>query len=129
MTFAAGLPLAGWKVLIVEDQFLIATDMRRMVIALGGEALGPYRSVEQARELLASQTPDFALLDINLDGKPVFELAEELSGRGVPFAFASGYDDFAIPEAHRGVPRLDKPLSRVDLEQAVLRLRADASPR
>jgi len=129
MTAAAGLPLAGWKVLIVEDQFLIATDMRRVVTALGGEPVGPCRSVEQARELMASRTPDFALLDINLDGRPVFELAEELTRKGVPFAFASGYDDFAIPEAHRGAPRLDKPLSRIDLEQAVLRVRAGASPR
>jgi len=122
------LPLAGWKVLIVEDQFLIASDMKRIVAALGGETIGPCRSVDQARELLASCSPDFALLDINLDDKPVFELAEELSRRGVPFVFASGYDDFAIPEPHRHVPRLDKPLSRADLEQAVLRLRAGVSP-
>jgi DNA-binding LytR/AlgR family response regulator len=116
-------PLAGRRVLIVEDQFLIADEMRRSVIALGGEAIGPCPSVTAARQSVGEQTPDVAFLDVNLRGENVFAFADELARLKVPFAFATGYDSWMIPPAYRDLPRMQKPVSPTALQEAIALLK------
>ncbi|MDB5466291.1 MAG: response regulator receiver protein [Phenylobacterium sp.] len=109
-------PLHGRKVLIVEDQYLIAAELRHTVIALGGEVLGPCAAVADAMTLLEHSDIDFALLDVNLRGETVFPVAAALDLRRVPFAFATGYEPGVIPTIYRERPRLEKPVSRAKLQ-------------
>lgn len=103
--------LEGRRILVVEDEYLIADDMRDALLDAGAEVLGPVPSIDAAASLIqAEDRIDGALLDINLGGTTVFEIADTLMARGVPFAFATGYDQWAIPERFAQVPRLEKPV-------------------
>jgi DNA-binding NarL/FixJ family response regulator len=111
-------PLHDKRVLIVEDQYLIADDMRRAVLALGGLPVGPYANIEGA--MMALEPPvDLALLDINLAGTEVYPLVDELLSRHTAVVFATGYDDSMIPERYKACGRLRKPVSRANLQSAV----------
>jgi DNA-binding NarL/FixJ family response regulator len=114
--------LDGRCVLVVEDQYLVADEMRRMVTALGGDVVGPVARATAAIDLLGKRPVDFALLDINLGNGDAYPLAAELKRREVPFLFATGCEPWVIPEAFQDVPRLDKPLTSRILADAVLRL-------
>lgn len=113
--------LAGRRVLIVEDRYLIAAEMADEVARLGGEVIGPTGSVATASELAAAPV-DIALLDVNLDGEWVFPLAEVLARKGVPMIFLTGYDDDSMPEAWRDHPRLRKPVSGRSLRAELMKL-------
>lgn len=115
-------PLSGKRVLVVEDRYVIAADMCDEVSRMGGEVVGPSASVIRACELLAVETVEFALLDVNLDGTPVFPVAEMLERRGVPFIFLTGYDDFILPDEWRDRPRLSKPVSSRRLQDEVVKV-------
>ena len=115
------------RVLIVEDQYLIADEMRRAVSALGGTVVGPCATLQDALNTVEYSTPDLAILDINLRGEEVFELAEELSRREIPFIFATGYEGWSIPERFRDRPRLEKPVRPSALREAVERLCGERS--
>ncbi|EYD76939.1 putative response regulator receiver (CheY-like protein) [Rubellimicrobium mesophilum DSM 19309] len=98
-------------ILVVEDEYLLADDLRRDLEAAGARVLGPVASVPEALELIEEAgRVDAAILDVNLAGRMVFPVAEVLSRRGVPFVFATGYERWALPEAFARVPRCDKPL-------------------
>jgi DNA-binding response OmpR family regulator len=114
--------LDGKRVLVVEDRYLIAAEMCDEVGRLGGVVVGPSASVRQARDLLAGQQVDLALLDVNLDGEEVYPLAEALDQRGVPFIFLTGYDDWMLPETWRRRPHLRKPMNARALRTAVRRI-------
>ena len=114
--------LAGRRVLVVEDQYLVAVEMRRIVMSLGGEVLGPVARTPAALSLLAGASVDLALLDINLGDDDAYSIATELLRRQVPFIFATGCEPWVIPEAFQSVPRLDKPLTLRALADAVQRL-------
>ena len=116
------LPLANRRVLVVEDQYLVADEMRRTVISLGGEVLGPVPRARLALELLGEQSIDLALLDINLGGEEVYPLAGELMRRGRPIMFATGCEPWVIPEEFKAVPRLEKPLTARALTDSIERL-------
>ena len=115
-------PLAGLTVLVVEDQFLIADEMRRVIADLGGEVAGPAPNVAAAQALLEAGAPDVALLDINLDGEQVWQIAHRLRDLGVPVIFATGYEASRIPPAFQREPYLDKPVTAKALAAAVERL-------
>lgn len=114
--------LDGRCVLVVEDQYLVADEMRRMVKAMGGDVLGPVARAKAALELLSGRAVDFALLDINLGDGNAYEVATELIRRDVPFLFATGSEPWVIPDEFQEVPRLDKPLTSRTLADAVHRL-------
>ena len=98
-------------ILVVEDEYLIADDMRGALLEAGAEVLGPVPTVDAAITLLAAAPQlDGALLDINLAGTMVFDFADTLAHRAVPFVFATGYDKSAIPDRFADVPRLEKPV-------------------
>ncbi len=97
--------------LVVEDQFLVADEMHRTVKAMGGEVIGPARNLETAMEMLGHETPDLALLDINLKDEKVFPIARELSRRKVTYIFTTGYETWTLPPEFQGDPHLEKPVT------------------
>ena len=116
--------VAGRRVLVVEDEPLIAMDIEDKLVAAGCEVIGPAPSLETARRLLAATAPDCALLDANLAGRTVGELAAELARRGIRFAFVSGYGRQALPEGFRDAPLLAKPFGSGPLIEMVRALLA-----
>ena len=105
-------------VLVVEDEYFIADEIAGALHRYGARVAGPAPDVEAARRLLDDGV-DCAVLDINLKGEMVFGFAEELEARGVPFVFATGYDQPVIPERFRDVPRFEKPLKVDELLRTV----------
>jgi DNA-binding response OmpR family regulator len=102
--------LKGSRILIVEDEYLLADDLSHALSDAGAEVLGPIASVEDATAFIAGEPSiDAAVLDVNLRGDMVFPVADALHARGVPFAFATGYDQWALPERFAGAPRVEKP--------------------
>jgi two-component SAPR family response regulator len=118
----AETPLAGRKVLIVEDQYLIADDLCALVERLGGHVLGPISRVGSAMAALQAETPDLALLDVNLEEELVYPLAAALQEAGVPFLFTTGYDATVIDPRFGQVPHLSKPIGQGQLVEVVRRL-------
>lgn len=106
-----GGDLAGRRILIVEDEYLIASELRMAFERAGAELIGPVPDVAKALELLAlTQELDGAVLDINLGGEMAYPVAEALRARNVPFVFATGYDAQHIPAEFRSAPRYEKPI-------------------
>lgn len=102
----------GKVILVVEDDFFIATDLCRSLATEGIEVLGPVGRIDDALGLIArSGRIDGALVDLNLHGVMAFPVADALSERRVPFMFVTGYDDAAIPERFRKVPHYHKPVA------------------
>jgi CheY-like chemotaxis protein len=83
--------LDGKRILIVEDEFLIAMTARDMVEEFGAIVIGPAATVEEALELARKEAIDIALLDLNLHGQSSVVVAEELEARQIPVVFATGY--------------------------------------
>ena len=99
--------LEGMRILIAEDEYLLADDLTRYFESAGAVVLGPAPTIESARQFLPQAQA--AILDVNLSGEFVFPLADELTERGVPFVFFTGYDEVALPERFRFVGSLTKP--------------------
>jgi DNA-binding response OmpR family regulator len=100
----------GSRILVVEDEYLLADDLYHTLTDAGAEVLGPIASVEDATAFIAREPSiDAAVLDVNLRGEMVFPVADALRERGVPFAFATGYDEWALPERFAKAPRVEKP--------------------
>lgn len=111
--------LRGRRVLVVEDEYMLAEDLRQELEDQGAEVLAPVPTVAEALELLhQGPAPDLAILDINLQGEMVYPVADALRAQAIPFLFATGYDAQAIPPAYADVPRAEKPLALRDLTQA-----------
>ena len=113
------IDLRGRCILVVEDEWFIADEIAGALSRHHAKVLGPAADVEAARGLLQGERPDCAILDINLKGEMVFGFAEELEARGVPFVFATGYDQPVIPERFRAVARFEKPLKVDELLRTV----------
>lgn len=108
-------PRRGRRVLVVEDEYLIAIQIGAMLRDLGCETVGPVGDVVGAFALITQERPDAALLDICLDVGPSFLLAGVLEQRRIPFAFATGYEGGVLPPRFAAVPRLLKPFGRTEL--------------
>jgi CheY-like chemotaxis protein len=113
-------------VLVVEDEFLIALDLELLLRRHGWRVLGPAATVAAALRLLRQgDTPDVALLDVNLRGEPVTPVAEELRARGVPFVLASAYDRLGpAAAALAGALNVGKPTDERRLLAALARAAA-----
>ena len=117
-----GEDLAGLRVLIVEDEFLLAMELETLVEGGGCTAVGPASSVGQALALIDGEEPDVALLDVNLKGERATPVAAALQQRGVPYVLITGYSDAQLSEPElRRAPRVDKPVSSRALTRAVKR--------
>ena len=105
------MPLAGRKILIVEDEYLIAEDLAALLREAHAEIIGPAASLPQAMRLVSETDHiDAAVLDINLRGVNVFPCVDELRSRGIPTMFMTGYGENNIPADYSTIGRCEKPL-------------------
>ena len=110
------------KVLIVEDEFLVAMMIADMLSDLGHDVIGTATNLAAAVQKSSSLPVDFAVLDVNLNGELSYPAADALAARGIPFLFATGYSSKGLQERYMSVPRLQKPFDIRTLERAVLNL-------
>jgi PAS domain S-box-containing protein len=110
---------AARRIIIIEDEPLVAMDIEAQLISAGWNVVGIAGTLEQARALIANAGCDAALLDVNLGGQPVDDLATALTRRNIPFAFATGYGRSALPAGFRDGMVLNKPFSAAQLQAAV----------
>lgn len=121
--------LEGFRILIVEDEYFLADDLDEALTGAGAEVLGPIPSVEAATAFITGGAAiDAAILDINLHGEMVFPAADALRERGIPFAFATGYDQSALPDRFAQVPRLEKPFKGARVAAVLAPLMATCAP-
>jgi CheY-like chemotaxis protein len=111
--------IAGRRILVVEDEMLIAMVIEDVLQSIGSEIVGPAATLEKALKLAAEETFDVAILDVTIRGGKVYPVAELLAARGIPFLFASGYGDWVLPEALRDKPRLMKPFTAAALREQI----------
>ena len=101
----------GRRILVLEDEALIALDLAATLKDAGWEVIGPAGNVAAALRLLETAgDPDIACLDLNIGSETSHGLARDLRSRGVPVIFISGRDARALPDDLRDMPLLGKPL-------------------
>jgi CheY-like chemotaxis protein len=115
-------PLAGLSFLVVEDELLIGLDLVDRLERLGADAVQSVSSKNVCLQVIETNSFDCALLDANLHGRPVDEIAAALTRRKVPFVFVTGYGRTGLPAAFQQAPALLKPVSDEQLTQAVTSL-------
>lgn len=118
--------LAGRRVLVVEDEYLIARDLEYSLQQAGADVAGPVPDVQQALMLIEADALDAAILDVNLRGDSVYAVADRLTASGVPYLFATGDVQIADRSDYRSRPKLEKPILRDELLRAVNKLVAPA---
>ena len=109
--------LAGVRVLVVEDEALVAMLLEDMLEDLGCTLAASASNVTDAVGLAQTAELDVAILDVNLGGQSSAAVAEALTARGKPFIFATGYGEAGVPDAFRGRPALQKPFGMHDVER------------
>lgn len=109
------------KILIVEDEFLVAMELESILSASGLAVLGPVSTVVAALEILAECRPDAAVLDVNLRGESVTPVALSLQRMAVPFVLTTAYRADDLPDALLGSVNMGKP---VDSKSVVTTLKA-----
>ena len=107
------------RVLIVEDEAMIAMLVEDMVLDFGSEVVGPVANMTDAINLARSAELDTAILDINVGGSVIFPVADILIERGIPFIFATGYGSVGLPPRFHNSPTLPKPFSYQSLAEAL----------
>lgn len=113
--------LAGRKILIVEDESLVAMLLETMLEDMGCELFGTASRVPEALEMLSGDDrPDAALLDVNVAGETVYPVAELLKARGIPMVFSTGYGQGGLAEGWHDQPNLQKPYTEPMIQQALM---------
>jgi CheY-like chemotaxis protein len=107
--------LDGVRVLVVEDEYLVAVLIEEMLESLGCIVTGPFPRLPEALDAVDRDTYDAAVLDINLAGERIDPVAEALSRRNVPFVFVTGYGAGALPREFAEWPLICKPFRMADL--------------
>jgi CheY-like chemotaxis protein len=115
----AAVELTGRRVLVIEDESMVTMLIHDTLADIGCEVVGSASRFDDALAKAKSLPFDIAILDVNLNGRQTFPIAEALSERGVPFVWATGYGAGGLPESHQKVPVLPKPFQLSDLEQAL----------
>ena len=114
--------LAGKRILVVEDEPLVALDIVAALEGVGAEVVGSAGTAKEALSLIDDTALDAALLDANLRGHPVDEIAAALAARNIPFLFVTGYGPGSLPKAFAKTAMLSKPFSQEQLVAAVTSL-------
>lgn len=109
--------LDGKRVLVVEDEMLVALLIEDMLADLGCIILGPFNTVAKALQAAATGGIDLALLDVNIGGEKVYPVADALAERRIPFLFLSGYGETAIPPGHPDWRVCSKPFRSRELTE------------
>lgn len=110
------------RILLAEDELLIAMDTQSMLEQCRCAVLGPVPNVERALSLIRSDPPDAAVLDVNLAEEHVWPVADLLREQGIPFILVTGYGSEEVPERFRGGPLLPKPTNLEALGRALQEL-------
>jgi CheY-like chemotaxis protein len=118
--------LLGRRILVVEDEMLVAWLLQDMLTDLGCVVIGPAASVGAALALIEVQGLDAAVLDVNLGGQMSYPVADALLARGVPFVFSTGYASNRLQEGYRTYSALQKPYHMTELSDALAGLMAPA---
>jgi len=119
------LPLSGFHILVAEDEYMMASDLRRDLQGQGATVLGPAPTLAKTIDLIEAEPHiDAALLDVSLNGDPVFPAADLLTERGVRFLFTTGYDRSTIPSRFSQVPLCMKPIDNNKVLAALRNLMA-----
>lgn len=103
------------RVLVVEDDALIALDIQMQLEDNGWEVVGPAGTVAKAMELATRQAFSVAVLDINLGSAKSFDVAQFLDGKGIPVIFLSGDSGSMMPATMKGLEILSKPINYLKL--------------
>jgi DNA-binding NtrC family response regulator len=113
--------LANRRVLLAEDEGLIALDVEAMLQGFGCEVVGPLSDLEDILLAIQAQPLDGALLDVNLRGRQVFDILPQFINRNIPVVLTSGYDDASLfPHAFRELPRISKPFDQNTLHRVCM---------
>jgi CheY-like chemotaxis protein len=116
--------LTGRRVLVVENEYVVAMDVSDALLCDGAEVIGPAVSVTGAMDLVGAESPDAAVLDLSLYDGMIYPVVDALTARAVPIVFTTGYSCKDILEQYRHIPCLEKP---VDPEE-IIRVIADTAP-
>jgi CheY-like chemotaxis protein len=111
--------LKGRRILLIEDSPVVGPFTADLLAELGCVVVGPAPNMAAARELIDAGEFDGALIDIHIRGERVFPLCELLQTHGLPFAFTSGYADWQMPDKWQSRPRLQKPYTLGQVEEAL----------
>lgn len=109
--------MSGTRVLLVEDEALVALMVEDMLEELGLEVVASAAHVKRACELATTTSFDLAVLDVNLAGEQVFPVARILRDRRIPFLFSTGYGTPPVEEEFRDAPSIGKPFSIDQLKE------------
>ena len=124
---ASSVGLRGRRVLIAEDEYLLASKMVEEFAKLGVETIGPASTVKRALDLVEHCGPlDAAMLDIKLRNEMIFPVADALRARGVPFVFTTGYNQKIIPDGYKDVVRYEKPFDVAEVARVVAQISVDS---
>lgn len=116
------MDMQGKRVLIVEDEALLALEIGAMLQECGMTPVGPSSCSDDALRLIHGQLIDCAVLDVNLQGESTERIAAELAARAIPFVFVTGYSREDIPERFRTAPLVMKPFAPAKLLDTILAL-------
>lgn len=121
-------PLDGRRILVVEDESLVAMLIETILEDMGCHVIGPIAAVDDAMKTVSDEGHiDGALLDVNVAGREVFPVADALKDRGVPFVFSTGYGEGGLPEHWRGQPTIQKPFTEQTIREALMKALGVAS--
>lgn len=115
------------RVLIVEDEMLVALDMANLLERGGYVVVGLAGSVTEALALLRKETFDIALLDVNLGGKTVEPVAKSLATRAIPFGLVTAYPSHILPQSLRTRPCITKPFGIAEVTRLAAQLLSEAN--
>ena len=110
------------RILIVEDEFLVALYLEDVLTDMGHQVVGPCTRIQAAIALAREGNIDFAIIDINVAGTPSFPVADILRQRGIPFVFASGYGLEGLVDGYRNETTLKKFYNLDELRGALVRV-------
>jgi CheY-like chemotaxis protein len=119
--------ISGLRVLVVEDEALVAMALEDTLEELGCEVVGIASRIDTAKTAIRARDFDCAILDINVHGEPIYPVAASLDEQHVPFVFLTGYDTKEVMQAYRDRPVLHKPLEPWALREALVRMKNHAA--
>jgi DNA-binding response OmpR family regulator len=111
--------VVGLRLLVVEDEMLIAMTIEDVLTDMGCVVVGPASSVAKAMDLLKGEEVDGAILDLNLKGEQAIPVAEALQKQGTPFFFLTGYGSTGTSQTMLDAPTLPKPFDPTALQQLI----------
>jgi two-component SAPR family response regulator len=109
--------ITGLRVLVVEDENLVALLLEDLLAELGHIVIGPVARLKKALDLIQGEEIDLAILDVNINGEETYPIADLLAARDMPFFFSTGYGKRSLRAPHQDRPILQKPFQRHDLEK------------